>query len=90
MTSSFGDKCLFFVFCVAVFFSFFPVLRNIKNLGATDGQDRGATWLQHHTPFALDRNAFSIALFLSSSFFFVCLTLFLPSVCVFDFVFNLV
>lgn len=72
---------VFFVFCVAGFF-FLGLLTS--KIGATDGQDWGATWLHLHTPFALERNAFSCL------FFFFSLTLFLPSVWVFDFAFNLV
>lgn len=73
----------FFCLLWDCFFFFFPGLPTSK-IGATDGQDLGATWLQHHTPFALDRKAFS------SLFFPFFLTLLLPGVCVFDFAFNLV
>lgn len=52
------NVCFFLSFVRLVFFFFFPGLPTSK-IGATDGQDLGATWLQHHTPFALDRKAFS-------------------------------
>lgn len=69
----------FFVFCVTVFSG-----RLTSKIGATGGQDWGGNVAATpHTLFALDRNAFS-------SLFFFILTLFLPSVCVFDFAFNFV
>lgn len=77
MTGSFGDKCLFFfVFCLAVS-SWASYIKNWGYRRAGLGQ-RGCN-TTHPLPW--------IGM-LSLTFFF--LTLFLPSVCVFDFVFNLV
>lgn len=74
---SFGDKCLGFLSFVWLIFWVFLH----QKFGLPTGRTEGQTWLRLHTPFALDRNAFSCLFFL---------TLFLPGVCLFDFSFNLV